>query len=146
MKILVPYDGSEGAKEALKFALSCKCNVAEYTVVYIIPTIVGISASFDSYIPASVYEGQDKTADELLNKAKTELENANVKYELIKVNSNGNEIAKMILDTAKENGVDLIVTGTRKLHGFSKLILGSVSAGLIAHADIPVTVVPPKQE
>ncbi len=145
MKVLVSYDGSEGAKEALKFALSCKCNVNNYTIVYVIPTIVGISASFDSYVPASVYEGQDKTADEILNRAKKELEDAGVKYELIKVNSNGEEIAKMILDTAKDRKVDLIVTGTRKLHGFSKLILGSVSSGLIAHSDMPVTVVPPKK-
>ena len=60
-------------------------------------------------------------------------------------NSNGEEIAKIVLETAKDKGVDLIVTGTRKLHGFSKLILGSVSSGIIAHSDIPVTVVPPKE-
>ncbi len=143
MKVLVSYDGSDGAREALKFALSIKCNVVEYTIVYVIPTIVGISASFDSYVPASVYEGQDKTADEILEKAKKELEKEDVKYELIKVDSNGEEIPQIILKTAKDKNVDLIITGTRKLHGLSKLILGSVSAGLIAHADIPVTVVPP---
>jgi len=143
MKVLVSYDGSDGAREALKFALSIKCNVADYTIVYVIPTIVGISASFDSYVPASVYEGQDKTADEILEKAKKELEKEDVKYELIKVDSNGEEIPQIILKTAKDKNVDLIITGTRKLHGLTKLILGSVSSGLIAHADIPVTVVPP---
>jgi len=143
MKVLVSYDGSDGAREALKFALSIKCNVVDYTIVYVIPTIVGISASFDSYVPASVYEGQDKTADEILEKAKKELEKEDVKYELIKVDSNGEEIPQIILKTAKDKNVDLIITGTRKLHGLSKLILGSVSSGLIAHADIPVTVVPP---
>lgn len=145
MKILVSYDGSEGAKEALKYALELKCNCDEYYVLYVIPTIVGISASFDSYIPQSVYEGQDKTATEILEKAKKILEKENVKYELIKASSNGEEIAKIVLETAKDKGVDLIVTGTRKLHGFSKLILGSVSSGIIAHSDIPVTVVPPKE-
>ena len=45
----------------------------------------------------------------------------------------------------EEKGINLIVTGTRKLHGFSKLILGSVSSGIIAHSNIPVTVVPPKE-
>ncbi|WMT51118.1 MAG: universal stress protein [Ferroplasma sp.] len=144
MKILVSYDGSEGAKEALKYALELKCNCDEYYVLYVIPTIVGISASFDSYIPQSVYEGQDKTANEILEKAKKVLEKEDVKYELIKGSSNGEEIPKIILETATEKGVDLIVTGTRKLHGFSKLLLGSVSSGIIAHAEIPVTVVPPK--
>ncbi|MCL4452626.1 universal stress protein [Ferroplasma sp.] len=144
MKILVSYDGSEGAKEALKYALELKCNCDEYYVLYVIPTIVGISASFDSYIPQSVYEGQDKTANEILEKAKKVLEKDDVKYELIKASSNGEEIPKIILETATEKGADLIVTGTRKLHGFSKLLLGSVSSGIIAHAQIPVTVVPPK--
>ncbi len=145
MKILVSYDGSEGAREALKYALELKCNADEYYIVYVIPTIVGISASFDSYIPQSVYEGQDKTANEILEKAKKVLDKESAKYELIKINSNGEEIPKIILTTAKDNGVDLIVTGTRKLHGFSKLILGSVSSGIIAHSNIPVTVVPPKE-
>ncbi|AGO60500.1 MULTISPECIES: universal stress protein [Ferroplasma] len=145
MKVLVSYDGSEGAREALKYALELKCTVDEYYIVYVIPTIVGISASFDSYIPQSVYEGQDKTADQILEKAKKVLDKEEAKYELIKISSNGEEIPKIILKTAEEKGINLIVTGTRKLHGFSKLILGSVSSGIIAHSNIPVTVVPPKE-
>jgi nucleotide-binding universal stress UspA family protein len=145
MNVLVSYDGSEGAKEALKYAIKLKCTIDSYYIVYVIPTIVGISASFDSYIPQSVYEGQDKTANEILAKAKKVLENENVKFELIKVNSNGEAIPKIILEKAEEKGVELIVTGTRKLHGFSKLVLGSVSSGIIAHSDIPVTVVPPRE-
>jgi len=145
MKVLVSYDGSEGAREALKYALELKCTVDEYYVVYVIPTIVGISASFDSYIPQSVYEGQDKTADQILEKAKKVLDKEEAKYELIKISSNGEEIPKIILATAEEKGINLIVTGTRKLHGFSKLILGSVSSGIIAHSNIPVTVVPPRE-
>jgi nucleotide-binding universal stress UspA family protein len=145
MKILISYDGSDGARQALKYALGLKCNCDEYYIVYVIPTIVGISASFDSYIPQSVYEGQDKTANEILEKTRKILEKEEVKYELIKASSNGEEIPRIILSTAKEKGVDLIVTGTRKLHGFSKLILGSVSSGIVVHSDIPVTVVPPKE-
>ncbi len=145
MKILVSYDGSGGAREALKYALGLKGTTEEYYIVYVIPTIVGISASFDSYIPQSVYEGQDKTANQILEKAKKILDTEDAKYELIKISSNGEDIPKIILTTAREKGVDLIITGTRKLRGFSKLILGSVSSGIIAHSDIPVTVVPPKE-
>ena len=143
MKILVSYDGSTGAKEALKYALKLKCSVDKYYVVYVVPTKVGISASFDSYIPQSFYEGREKTADQILGEAKNVLDNVETKYELIKISSNGIDIPQNILTSAEEKGIDLIVTGTRKLHGFSKLVLGSVSSGIIAQSNIPVIVVPP---
>ena len=34
MKVLVSYDGSEGAREALKYALELKCTVDEYKGCY----------------------------------------------------------------------------------------------------------------
>ncbi|SMD30284.1 universal stress protein [Picrophilus oshimae] len=143
MKILIAYDDTNGAKEALKYGLKFKKIVDEYIIVYVIPAIVGISASFDSYVPETVYQGQDKTADEILNNARAILDNENVKYNIVKIRSEGDEVSKLIADYAVQNGADMIITGTRKLHGISKLILGSVSSGIIAHSEIPVLVVPP---
>lgn len=54
-----------------------------------------------------------------------------------------NNIPKMILDFAKENNIELIVTGTRKLKGLEKLIVGSVSQALVSESNVPVLVVPP---
>ncbi len=143
MKILIAYDDTNGAKEALKYSLKFKKITDEYIIVYVIPAIVGISASFDSYVPETVYEGQDKTADEILENAKSVLDNENVHYTTVKIRSEGDEVSKLIADYAVKNGADMIITGTRKLHGISKLILGSVSSGIIAHSEIPVLVVPP---
>ena len=144
MKILVSYDGSTSAREALKYALELKCSVDEYYVVYVVPTMGGISGSFDSFIPQSFYGDRDTIADQILEEARNVLDNVKTKYELIKISSNGIDIPKNIITTAEEKVVDLIVTGKRKLRGFSKLILGSVSSGIIAQANIPVIVVPPK--
>ncbi len=52
-------------------------------------------------------------------------------------------IASIILDFAAKNSVDVIVTGTRKLKGIEKLIMGSVSQAIISESNIPVIVVPP---
>ena len=70
MKILVSYDGSAGAMEALKYALELKCSVDEYYIIYVVPIIVGRSSCIESYRPQSSHESLDKTADQVLEKAK----------------------------------------------------------------------------
>jgi len=44
------------------------------------------------------------------------------------------------VDFAAHKKADLIVTGTRGMTGFKKLILGSVSSGLVNHAHCPVLI------
>ena len=53
----------------------------------------------------------------------------------------GGSPVKVILEYAEEEGVDLIVAGTRGLGGFPKMLLGSVSSGLVSHAHCRVLVV-----
>ncbi|MEM0246072.1 MAG: universal stress protein, partial [Thermoplasmata archaeon] len=52
-------------------------------------------------------------------------------------------VASIVIDFAEKNSIDVIVTGTRKLKGIERLILGSVSQAIIAESKIPVIVVPP---
>ena len=49
--------------------------------------------------------------------------------------------ADAIAETAKKEGVDLIVIGTRGLGASGRLFLGSVSAGVVANSDVTVIVV-----
>jgi nucleotide-binding universal stress UspA family protein len=48
----------------------------------------------------------------------------------------------MILDFARDNGVDLIVMATHGRQGLSHLMLGSVAESVIRQASIPTLVVP----
>ncbi len=50
-----------------------------------------------------------------------------------------------IIDQADELGADVIVLGSRGLTGVKSLLLGSVSHGVLQHADRPVVVVPGAQ-
>ena len=47
----------------------------------------------------------------------------------------------LIIDTATQEGADLIVLGTRRLGGVKRWALGSVSTGVLHHAPCNVLVV-----
>jgi len=46
-----------------------------------------------------------------------------------------------IVEFAASEKFDLIIVGTRGMTGFKRLILGSVSSGLVDHSECPVLVV-----
>jgi len=46
-----------------------------------------------------------------------------------------------LVELAASEKVDMIIVGTRGMTGFKKLILGSVSSGLVSHSECPVLVV-----
>lgn len=50
-------------------------------------------------------------------------------------------VVQAITEKALEKGVDLIVVGTRGLGVFKRLLLGSVSKGVVSHAHCSVLVV-----
>ena len=54
------------------------------------------------------------------------------------------EPAHEIAEVADELGVQAIVCGTRGLHGISSVMSGSVAAGVLKRAHVPVVVVPRK--
>jgi nucleotide-binding universal stress UspA family protein len=50
-------------------------------------------------------------------------------------------VVEAIVSFAEERRVDLIVLGTRGQSGFKKLLMGSVSSGVVTHAHCSVLVV-----
>jgi nucleotide-binding universal stress UspA family protein len=50
-------------------------------------------------------------------------------------------VVETIVNHAAKENVDLIVVGTRGLGGFKKMLLGSVSSGIVSHAPCPILVV-----
>jgi len=50
-------------------------------------------------------------------------------------------VVQTITDYAVVEKIDLIIMGTRGMGGFKKMLLGSVSNGVVTHAHCPVLVV-----
>jgi nucleotide-binding universal stress UspA family protein len=143
MKAIIAFDDSDAAKEALKFSMKFKGVIDEFIIVYVSPSLIGVTPTFDTYIPASVYQRQEETSDSIIESAKKIAGDTSSNLTFVNVDSKGETVPKAIMRTAKERGADLIITGTRKLSGLSKAILGSVSSEIVKLSTIPVLITPP---
>jgi nucleotide-binding universal stress UspA family protein len=140
-KILIPTDGSEYTKEAIKKGLElAKVLDAEVTALYVVDQTSFINFPMDSTI-VSVYSLLEKEGKDAVDFIKSEGAklglNVNVKIE------EGSPPRK-ILETSKQ--FDLIVMGTLGRTGVSKLLLGSVAEKVVRFAECPVLVVRAKGE
>ncbi|PYB68587.1 universal stress protein [Thermoplasma sp. Kam2015] len=140
MKALIAYDGSETAQCALEFALNLKNSINKFLVVYVIPQIIGTTPTYDTYVPESMFEDERRKAEEIIEKAKKLVSNENLDIEFEIVDSGTKTVAKKMVEVAEENGVDLIITGSRNLKGLTKIILGSVSSELLKLSTVPVMI------
>ena len=143
MKAIIAFDDSDAAKEALKFSMKFKGVIDEFIIVYVSPSLIGVTPTFDTYIPASVYQRQEETSDSIIESAKKIAGDTSSNLTFVNVDSKRETVPKAIMRTAKERGADIIITGTRKLSGLSKAILGSVSSEIVKLSTIPVLITPP---
>ena len=138
-KILVAYDGSDHANRALEIAidLAKKCG-AKLEIVEVVDTaaLLGMGVA---PIPGEIVQQVYSKAQADINQAKSKAQNQGIK-DIEGVVLEGDP-ATAIIEYAGKNGVDLIVTGSRGLSTFKRIILGSVSTKLVQEAKIPVLVV-----
>ncbi len=55
------------------------------------------------------------------------------------------DFGEVILETAKELNVDVIVMGTHGRRGLDKILMGSVAEKVLHHSDIPLFIIPTKK-
>jgi nucleotide-binding universal stress UspA family protein len=137
-KILIATDGSEYTKEAVKKGLSlAKMLNAEVIGLYVVDVSPIVPMSLDETAFPMV-DFLRNEGDEVLEKLKKQAEDMGVKIKTIKKEGIP---ADEIVETAKEEDVDLIVIGTLGRSALEKLLLGSVAEKVIRHAPCPVFVV-----
>ena len=136
-KILVPTDGSEFAEKAQRHALFlAKVSGAE---------IVAVSVTENNFVNGLPLDDEVYQLNQILNERSEE----NLK-EFDKLNEDNIKIthviregspAKVILEVAKEEDVDLIVMGSSGKSGFDRFIMGSVADKVVNSAKCAVLVV-----
>ncbi len=132
-RILLATDGSEDANLALRAAVDIAGKTgSELHVVHAWHSVP--SARFKSYIRAQLKKEAQQLLAEQAGRIKDqggEVAGAHV--------AEGSAVDK-ILDLAQELGAGLIVIGSRGLGSVKRLVLGSVSEGVVHHITCPVLV------
>jgi len=151
--ILVAVDGSESSKRAAHVALGLAEKLkAELIVLHAIspptsyyrsnfPVPVGMAPPPPSQKEIDTYYAYARRValgivGDTVSEAKKV--GTNVKTELPEGVSS---VVETIINHAAKEHADLIIVGTRGLGGFKKMLIGSVSSGVISHANCPVLVV-----
>jgi nucleotide-binding universal stress UspA family protein len=138
-KILVAYDGSDLAKEALQKAieLAATNKAIEIVVIHVIqhPIVTDYSAA---YAYTQELEKVRQEGGLIIKEAQNTLTDVANRWRTAVVE---NRAAQAILAERDKANCDLIVMGSRGLSGLKELFLGSVSHYVLQHSPVPVLIV-----
>lgn len=155
MNIMVPYDRSEHARNALEVAKGLaeedegiKLHVVSVISVTDIPPGMNLSMGTVSEIPATTLD--PSVYMELVNEATSHEEKDmwesigttldDMPNEVTVVSINHPSVTEGIIEFAEEHDCDIIIMGSRGL-GLFRGMLGSVSRGVLHDAKLPVLIV-----
>jgi nucleotide-binding universal stress UspA family protein len=149
-KVLIAVDDTKGTKSSFSVCTKmCSCMNPESVVLLYVEKFEGRSlvdemlgdaemATLKEVLSGTEYkEAMDIKAEKVLNHYKKTLEdNGTVN---VKTVIKGGHPADEILNTANEEGVDLIIIGSRGKR-VSHLFMGSVSREVVNRAEVPVLI------
>ena len=142
-KILVPTDFSPVANNAMSYAIELAAAFNSELLLY-------HAYSFDRFNYDLSYPDEEqpfiKEVERKMKLAELRFKNKAAQNQLsLKTIIKQRNILSLFQSDAKEDGIDLIVMGTKGATGLEKVIFGSVAAAALAMTKVPVLVVPPEQ-
>ena len=133
-RVLVGFDGSEGAEDALNKAMMIIDDDGELILIAIITL-----PSDRNLLDQKTYEIIKLRAHALINNVIRDL--GSHSYTIKGMVKEGEDIAALIIDVANELNCDLIVMGSRGSSSLGKYPIGSVANKVVQYAAKPVMVV-----
>ncbi len=130
MKILLPVDGSQGAKKTLAWAAQF-LDKQKSQVHLLYAAMLSVEAP--------MVEFQEEEGQRIVNEAKADMERLG--FQVQKAEYVFDTPENGILKYADEHEIDEIIMGTHGFRGITKLLLGSVSESVFKHARQPVIIV-----
>ncbi|WP_222918808.1 universal stress protein [Natrinema sp. SYSU A 869] len=138
-RILIPFDDSEPANDALEYAFDLFPD-GEFVVLVVVDT------TSLPYIPntADDTEPSDETR-ELLAEAEEVLSTAEAIGDergiAVETRTQMGTPAQEILEYTESESIDHVVIGSHGRSGITRILLGSVAEVVVRHSSVPVTVV-----
>ncbi len=138
--ILWASDGSACAERALPVAKSiAKSSGARMLVVHVEEMAVGLAGAI------AVGYAHNGAAKAALQRTVEDLKDEGVEAQFVSAEVTVGGVAKVLADSARDAGADLIVVGTRGRNPLAGLLVGSVTHRLLEVAPCPVLAVPAKK-
>lgn len=136
-KILVAFDGSQNSKVACEFAaILAKGFKSQVAIVHVLPQIPLLSSPRRRQYEVTI----DNKGDIEALRMESQLEKEGIQAKTRIVRAKGS-VAESLVDLSNDEDMDLIVAGTRGLGTFRRMVLGSVSNGLLNSASCPILIV-----
>lgn len=147
-KILVAIDGSEKSFEAAEYAVSLSLKLDSLVVaLYVIVSETAFTYSSRKIVGGSslntLLEKEKQQAERWFESVRQRL-NIIQQTTVIKFKSQvivSPSVVSAIVNFAENEKIDLIVMGTRGRSNLKKLLLGSVSLGVLTYSRCPVLVI-----
>ncbi|QSG02578.1 universal stress protein [Natranaeroarchaeum sulfidigenes] len=137
-RILLPYDGSDPAKDALQYTLETFPE-SELHVLYVVPEPEGYWMAFkdDDSDPPGYEKARQRGAELVSEAAETASEHgSDVETEIAR-----GQPEDVIVDRAEREDIETVVIGSHGREGFSRILLGSVAETVVHRSSVPVVVV-----
>lgn len=144
-KILFATDYSEASQHALQYgSWLAKCTAGRLYIVHV--------SEREPYPVGELFDEEPKPNTEEIDRLKSVVpEDASVPYEhhVLYGEPGSAEVtkpAKVIVDFANKENVEMIVLGTHGRSGFGRMLMGSVAESVVRHAHCPVITVRQSKE
>lgn len=137
MRVLVAYDGSESADQAIDLVAGVAWPPASEVRIVTAHQLILPGEIVDAGLMEEIIEAEQGEAERLATRAHRRVERPG----LVAVSEvTAGRPASVIHEAAERFGADLLVVGSRGLGPFTSALLGSVSEELVDHAPCPVLV------
>ena len=137
--VLVPIDFSTTADRALTYAIALAQQLqARLTLLHVLDLTPVTMEDMTAGVVATYLDDLETDARHLLQESRERVQRAGLQGESLLVQGTPTQT---IVDTASEQGVDLIIMGTHGRTGLAHVFLGSVAEHVVRQGPCPVLVV-----
>jgi nucleotide-binding universal stress UspA family protein len=81
------------------------------------------------------------SGEKILAQAQNKFLQAGVMVDIRLLEAQGERVANVIINEAKNSLADLIIIGTHGRSGFSRMLMGSIAEGVVRMAHIPILLI-----